>query len=130
MLRHLESLLVALFNFVELILMLLLHHGKHHSRVVLLLLFLGGFFFDIVGTVEFGLLACRGAWKMRAILVQFAKVYLDVGPCFVACDLLIPLDQTPICEVIGISHLGNGNTDLFISTGYNIPGVELLGDIV
>ena len=130
LLHHLESLLVALFHLVELLLMLLLNQGKKHFRVVLLLFFLSGFFFDVVDTVEFGSRACHGDWKLRTILVQFSKVYIDVGPCFFACDLLLPLDQALLYELIGLPYLGDGNYDLFITTGCDVPGADILGETV
>ena len=128
--QYTASLFVALFNLVDLIWVLLLHHGKHERRVVLLLFYLCGFFFYVVGAIEFGSLACCGAWELCAILVQFSKVYLDVGPCFVACGLLFPLDQALLCEIIGLSHLVNGNANFFIASGCDIPGFELIGEVV
>ena len=61
-------------------------------------------------------------------MVKFYKVCLNVGPCFVAYGLLLPFDQTPLYEITGLPHLGNGNDDFFIATGCDVPAFELLGE--
>ena len=130
LLRHFESLRVSFFHLFEMLLVLLLHHGKHHFRVFFFFFFPGGFFFYVVSTVEFGSLACSGTWKLHTILVQFTKLYLDVGPCFIAYCLLLLFDQIILCKVIRLPHLVDVNADNFISTGCNVPGIKLIGDIV
>ena len=110
--------------------MFMLHHVKHHSRVVFLFFYLSGFLFYVVGAVEFGSLACRGALELCEMLVQLFKVYLNVGPCFVACGLLLLFYHTLLCEIIGLPHLGDGNVDFFIATGCDVPGFEILGGVV
>ena len=107
-----------------------MNYGKHHRHVIFFLFYLDGFFFYVVGVIKFGSLACLGARELCTILVQYAKVYIDVGPCFFACGLLLPLYQTLLCEVIGLPHLGNSNADPFIATGCGVPGFELLGEVV
>ena len=115
LLRHFEVLFIAFFHLVELFFVLLLYHGKIYRRVILFIFYLGSFLFHVVGTVKFGLLACRGAWELCAILLQFEKLYLDVGPCFVACGLILSLDHTLLCEVIRLPYLGDSNSNLFIA---------------
>ena len=110
--------------------MLLMHNGNKHCHAVLFLFYPKGLFFYVVGAVEFGSIDCCGALELCDILVQFDKVYLDVGPCFVACGLLFLLEQTILCEAIGPPHLGNRKADLFIAAGCNVPGFDLLGEVV
>ena len=43
---------------------------------------------------------------------------------------LLPLDKTRLCEIVVLPHLGYRNADLFISTGCDVPGVKLLGEVV
>ena len=63
-------------------------------------------------------------------LGTFFKLCINVGPCFVACGLLLPFDQTLLYEIIRLPHLGDGNTEFFIATGCDVPGFELLGEVV
>ena len=88
---------------------------KNHSRVVFFFFYIDGFFFYVVGAVEFGSLSWHGARELCAILVQFSKVCLDVGLYFFAFGLLLKFDQTLLCEIIGPPHLGDGNSDFFLT---------------
>ena len=64
------------------------------------------------------------------MLVQLAKVYLDYGSCFFACCLVLPLNYNLLYEVVRLPHLGDGNADFFVVAGYDVSGVELLGEFV
>ena len=50
--------------------------------------------------------------------------------CFVAYGLLLTLDQTPLCELIGLPNLGDGNSELFIAAVCDVPGFDILGEVV
>ena len=107
-----------------------MHHGKHHRRNTLFFFYLVGFFFYVVGAVKNFSLTCRGAWGLCAVLVQLSKVCIDVGSCFVSYGLLLLFDQTLLCEIIVIPNLGDVNADFLIATGYNVPGFDLLGEVI
>ena len=106
-----------------------MHHGKHHSRVDFVFFYLFGFFFYVVGAVEFGSLACRGALELCEMLVQLFKYILTLAHVLSPVAFFSRFIRL-LYKIIGPPHLGDGNTDFFIATGCDAPGFELFGEVV